>query len=166
MAIHVKPRAVRALASVTTIFAFAVVAPYASAQTKIRPSNATLSIPHVGSVLSQTGVVAGDRTNGGDMYASTTARTTNNGPYALQAKLVVPFTDKGKPAIVNTVLALSPPGTSYVALSTTTWVTVAIGPASINANNNIQLLVQWGKSSSKDPKQIPDIQLVYQVIGR
>ena len=166
MTVSMKSRTVRVLAMVSAVSTFALSAQNILAQTKVKPSTANLTIPHVGTVLSSTGVVAGDRTNGGDMYATTSARTTNNGPYALQAKLTVPFTDKGKPAIVNTVQALSPPGTAYVSLSTTTWVTVAIGNGGINTLNNVQLLVVWGKSSAKDPKQIPDIQLTYQVIGR
>ena len=138
----------------------------ASAQLINKPNTANLNVPNVGAVLSQTGVVAGNRTNSGDMFASTTANTMDNGPYALQAKLTVPFTDKNNASVVNTVQALSPPGTAYVNLSTTSWVTVAIGNGGINVVNNVQLLVVWGKSSAKDPKQVPDIQLTYRVIGR
>ena len=108
---------------------------------------------------------AGNRTASGDMYASLTVTTLNNGPYYLQAKLTVPFTDKNKPSIVNTVQALTPLGT-YVSLSTTTWVNVGTGPGGTGKLNNVQLLVLWGKSSSKDPKQIPEIKLSFQVVPK
>ena len=118
----------------------------------------------VGSVVSHTGIVAGNRDNGGNIFASTTAVTTNNGPYQLQAQLTVPFTDKNKSTIVNDVQGLNPITNTYQSLSTTGWVTVAIGPGGANKPNNISLYVNWGKSSSKDPAQVPNIQLTYQVI--
>ncbi|HEY3935143.1 MAG TPA: hypothetical protein VGL65_11075 [Gemmatimonadales bacterium] len=135
-----------------------------TAQLSVKPNTARVTVVSIGHVVSHTGIVAGNRDNGGNLFASTTVVTTNNGPYALQAKLTVPFTDKGKSSIVNTVEAISPPGTAYVVLSTTTWVTVAIGAGGANKTNNVSLYVDWGKSSSKDPKQIPDIELTYQVI--
>ncbi|HEY4100283.1 MAG TPA: hypothetical protein VGM20_05330 [Gemmatimonadales bacterium] len=136
----------------------------AHAQTSVKTNLAKVTVLSIGHVVSHTGIVAGDRDKGGNIFASTTVVTTNNGPYALQAKLTVPFTDKNKSTIVNDVQALSPPGTAYVSLSTTTWVTVAIGTGGPNKTNNVQLYVNWGKSSSKDPNQIPSIQLTYQVI--
>lgn len=125
---------------------------------------AHVTVVGVGSVVSHTGIIAGNRDNGGNIFASTSAVTTNNGPYQLQAKLTVPFTDKNKSNIVNDVQALNPITNTYQSLSTTGWVTVAIGPGGANKANTISLYVNWGKSSSKDPKSIPDIQLTYQVI--
>ncbi len=136
----------------------------AAAQRITKPEIATVVVNSIGKVMSSTAPVAGSRDNGGNLFASATVTTTNNGPYALQAKLTVPFTDKNKSNIVNDVQAISPPGTAYVSLSTTTWVTVAIGTGGPNHLNTVQLYVDWGKSSSKDPKQIPTIQLTYQVI--
>ena len=159
-------RLVRVLSLVAAVCGLGGGVSNALAQPINKANTANLNVPNVGAVLSRTGVVAGNRTNSGDMYASTTVNTTDNGPYALQAKLTVPFTDKNNASAVNTVQALSPPGTAYVNLSTTSWVTVAIGNGGINVVNNVQLLVVWGKSNSKDPKQIPDIKLTYQVIGR
>jgi hypothetical protein len=144
-------------------FALALVSHSAVAQRSAQ-DHAHVLVGSLGIVVSHTGVVAGSRDNGGNVFASTTVTTTNNGPYALQAKLTVPFTDKNKPSNVNTVEAISPPGTAYVALSTTTWVTVAIGTGGANKLNNVSLYVDWAKSSSKDPNQIPNIQLTYQVI--
>ena len=129
-----------------------------------RTSTASMVIPSLGIVVSRTGIVAGSRDNGGNIFASTSAITTNNGPYQLQAKLTVPFTDKNKANIVNDVQALNPITHTYQSLSTSTWVTVAIGPGGPNRPNTISLYVNWGKSSSKDPGQIPSIQLTYQVI--
>lgn len=127
---------------------------------------AHVTVVGIGSVVSHTGIVAGNRDNGGNIFASTTVTTTNNGPYQLQAKLTVPFTDKNKANIVNDVQGLNPITNTYQSLSTTGWVTVAIGPGGANLLNNVKLYVNWGKSSSKDPGQIPNIQLTYQVIPR
>lgn len=146
--------------------ALAIVAVPSPAQVGTKTNVAKADVIGVGKITGATAVVAGNRDNGGNIFASTTATVTDNGNYALQAKLTVPFTDKVKPSIVNDVQGLNPLTNTYQSLSTTTWVTVAIGPSGLNRFNTIQLFVIWGKSSSKDPKQIPDIQITYQVIPR
>ncbi len=127
---------------------------------QVGPKTNTVSatVPLVGSVVSKSALVRGDREPTGDLWVNGTVNTTTNGPYRLQARLST--------AIPDTVKAKSPPSMALTKLSTApgAWVTIVQGTAGINKVNQVSFLVVWGKNSPKKPADAEAIPVEYQIV--
>jgi len=126
-----------------------------SAQPVIRPLIATAVVPAVARVVSISALRSGDRTPTGDLYVSGTVVSTNNGPFALQARI--------GSVIADTVMGRTPSGALQM-LTVPGWVTVAIGPGGPNRTSSVTFLVKWAKSSRKRPADAEAMPIVYRVL--
>lgn len=91
----------------------------------------------------------------GDLYISGTVVSTNNGAFALQARLST--------AIADTVMGQQPDGTLAM-LTVPGWVTVATGSGGPNKTSAVTFLVKWGKGSKKRPADAEAVPITYRVL--
>lgn len=134
----------------------------ASAQV-VRLTTASAVIGSLGQVLGTSSLAVGAREKSGDLNVHGTVTVRHNGPYRLEVRLSAPFTDKNKPNVVNTVSVQTPTGT-FLPLSTSTWVTAALGPGTASQTLPVHFFIAWGKSGSKDPKHAVTIPVQYRVV--
>jgi hypothetical protein len=126
-----------------------------SAQAVLKPMTATAVVPAVAKVVSTSPLVTGSRLQSGALYVSGTVVSTNNGSFALQARL--------GSAIADTVMGRMPDGT-LVMLTEPGWVTVATGPGGPNQTSNVTFLVKWARGSKRRPVDAEAIPVVYRVL--
>lgn len=131
-----------------------------------RINEVTATVPSVGEVLALSPLSAGDRDQGGDLQVHGTVTTRHNGPYRLQVRHRTPFTDnsgRGGTQPVNQLQARQPNG-SFATLGTVDWVTIATGPGAESSLNQVEFLIVWAQTSSKNPSLAVTIPVEYRVV--
>jgi hypothetical protein len=145
-------------AALTLVAAIAPLAP-ARAQQNLVVRNLMVSA-HVTDLSIINGIAAlalYDSTPTGDLKLAGTVNTTHNGPYALQVKI-------SSEAFKDTLLARTP-NTTYVMVTTSSWLTIATGPGGTDKTNHVDYWIKLGKSSSLTPATAEGIPVTYRVVA-